>query len=306
MDRKFSEVDIPSLIGKIGVVTGGNSGLGFQISKVLSNHGVHVIMACRNESKAKAAVEEIRSGKPRGEVEARSLDLASLESVANFADQFRKEGTDLHLLINNAGLMAIDQEKTVDGFEMQFQVNYLSHFALTAQLMPVLLRTPQSRVVSMSSSAHRRGKIDFEDLMYEHRKYSRWGAYAQSKLAILLFIAELNRQLGSSSSTMALAAHPGVARTRLGQNAGGLVGYGFLLSAPLVAQSAYKGAMPAIRAATDPAVKGGQFFGPRHAMMGDPVLEIPSLAAQDTDDAIRLWNVSERLIGRRFSTLMSG
>ena len=181
---------------------------------------------------------------------------------------------------------------------MQLGVNHLGHFALTAMLMPVLLSTPQSRVVSMSSSAHRKGKMDFDDLMFERHPYSRWSAYAQSKLANLLFILELNRRLGASSQTKALAAHPGVANTNLGQNAGGIIGFGFRISAPLIAHSALKGAMPALRAATDPDAKGGQFYGPRYMMVGSPVVETPSLQARNLEDAQRLWKISEELTGK--------
>ena len=228
----------------------------------------------------------------------RSLDLASLASIDTFVAEFLTAETKLDLLINNAGLMAIDESRTVDGFEMQLGVNHLGHFALTAMLMPALLSTPQSRVVSMLSSAHRKGKMDFNDLMFERRPYSRWSAYAQSKLANLLFILELNRRLGASSQTKALAAHPGVANTNLGQNAGGIIGFGFRISAPLIAHSAIKGAMPALRAATDPDAKGGQFYGPRYMMVGSPVVETPSLQARNLEDAQRLWKISEELTGK--------
>ena len=298
MQQQFTEADIPILAGKTAIVTGANSGLGFEIAKTLANHGARVVLACRDESKAKTAADEIRKGYPSADVMVRSLDLASLASIDSFVAQFLTAETKLDLLINNAGLMAIDESRTVDGFEMQLGVNHLGHFALTAMLMPALLSTPQSRVVSMSSSAHRKGKMDFDDLMFERRPYSRWSAYAQSKLANLLFILELNRRLGASSQTKALAAHPGVANTNLGQNAGGIIGFGFRISAPLIAHSALKGAMPALRAATDPDAKGGQFYGPRFMMVGSPVVETPSLQARNLEDAQRLWKISEELTGK--------
>jgi len=298
MRQRFTEADIPILTGKTAIVTGANSGLGFEISKTLANHGARVVMACRDESKAKAAADEIRKGNPSADIMVRSLDLASLASIDTFVAEFLTAETKLDLLINNAGLMAIDESRTVDGFEMQLGVNHLGHFALTAMLMPALLSTPQSRVVSMLSSAHRKGKMDFNDLMFERRPYSRWSAYAQSKLANLLFILELNRRLGASSQTKALAAHPGVANTNLGQNAGGIIGFGFRISAPLIAHSAIKGAMPALRAATDPDAKGGQFYGPRFMMVGSPVVETPSLQARNLEDAQRLWKISEELTGK--------
>lgn len=294
---------VPNLSGKTAIVTGANSGLGFEISKVLASKGARVVMACRDEYKAKIAADEIRKGNHNADVMVRSLDLANLASVEQFVAEFNSAETKLHLLINNAGLMAIIESRTVDGFEMQFGVNHLGHFALTAMLMPTLLLTPESRIVSMSSSAHRQGKMDFADLMYESRPYSRWGAYAQSKLANLLFILELNRQLGVSSQTKALAAHPGVAKTKLGQNARGIIGFGFRVSAPLIAHSALKGAMPALRAATDPRAKGGQYYGPRFMIVGRPVVEPPSLQAQNFEDAERLWNISENLTGKQFPNL---
>ncbi len=298
MQQRFTEADIPILAGKTAIVTGANSGLGFEIAKTLANRGARVVLACRDESKAKTAADEIRKGNPSADVMVRSLDLASLASIDTYVAQFLTAETKLDLLINNAGLMAIDESRTVDGFEMQLGVNHLGHFALTAMLMPVLLSTPQSRVVSMSSSAHRKGKMDFDDLMFERRPYSRWSAYAQSKLANLLFILELNRRLGASSQTKALAAHPGVANTNLGQNAGGIIGFGFRISAPLIAHSALKGAMPALRAASDPDAKGGQFYGPRYMMVGSPVVETPSLQARNLEDAQRLWKISEELTGK--------
>ena len=298
MQQRFTEADIPILAGKTAIVTGANSGLGFEIAKTLANRGARVVLACRDESKAKTAADEIRKGNPSADVMVRSLDLASLASIDTYVAQFLTAETKLDLLINNAGLMAIDESRTVDGFEMQLGVNHLGHFALTAMLMPVLLSTPQSRVVSMSSSAHRKGKMDFDDLMFERRPYSRWSAYAQSKLANLLFILELNRRLGASSQTKALATHPGVANTNLGQNAGGIIGFGFRISAPLIAHSALKGAMPALRAASDPDAKGGQFYGPRYMMVGSPVVETPSLQARNLEDAQRLWKISEELTGK--------
>ncbi len=300
MNRKWSVEQIPNLAGKTAIVTGANSGLGFEITKVLAQHGARVIMACRNLDKANVAADAIRQSRPQGDIEVVSLDLASLKSVRSFASEFLEKSTHLDLLINNAGLMAINENRTEDGFEMQLGVNHLAHFALTSALMPLLLATPQSRVVSMSSNAHKFGSMNFADLMYEKRRYSRWGAYGQSKLANLLFIFELNKRLGTSATTMALAAHPGVASTNLGQNGGGIIGVGFLLTAPLIGHSAYKGSLPALRAATDPDARGGQYFGPRYSMAGPPVLESPKETASNSADAEQLWRISEKLTGVAF------
>jgi len=300
VDKKWTVESIPNLAGKTAIVTGANSGLGFEITKVLAQHGARVVMACRNLDKANAAADAIRQGDPKGEVVVASLDLASLKSVSHFANDFLRAETHLDLLINNAGLMAINERRTEDGFEMQLGVNHLAHFALSCALMPLLLATPQSRVVSMSSSAHKFGLMNFDDLNYERRRYSRWGAYGQSKLANLLFILELDKRLAEQINTMALAAHPGVAHTKLGQNGGGIVGMGFHLTAPLIGHSAFQGALPALRAATDPAAQGGQFYGPRFGMWGAPALSVPSLQARNFDDAQRLWEISEKLTGAKF------
>ncbi|HEY3293255.1 MAG TPA: oxidoreductase [Candidatus Nanopelagicaceae bacterium] len=302
MRERWTEDSIPDLSGKTAIVTGANSGVGFEISKVLARHGARVFMACRNLGKANDAVEEIRVENPAGDLRIRHLDLASLASVTRFSAEFLNRESQLHLLINNAGLMAINEKRTVDGFEMQFAVNYLGHFALSSMLMPLLTSTPGSRLVSVSSNAHKFGKMDFDDLMYERRRYSRWGAYGQSKLAILLFILELNNRPGRDSATKALAAHPGVAHTKLGQNGGGMVALGFHLSAPLIAHSAYKGSLPVLRAATDSLAQGGQYFGPRHSLWGSPVLATPSNSARNSEDARRLWAISEELTGTEFPT----
>lgn len=300
MTSKFTDSSIPSLTEKVAIVTGANSGLGFETSRILAKHGARVIMACRDLRKAEEAANEIRRNHPEANVVIKKLNLGEIASIEDFTREFLAQDNRLDILINNAGLMAINEAKTADGFEMQFGVNHLGHFALTTLLAPILIKTADSRVVSLSSSAHRAGTIHFGDLMYENREYSRWGAYAQSKLANLLFTLELNRRLKATSSAIALAAHPGVAKTNLGQNGGGVIGVGFRLTAPLIAHSALKGAFPAIRAATDPSATGGQYYGPRYGMFGDPVIETPSAAARDTETARHLWEVSESLTGKYF------
>jgi protochlorophyllide reductase len=227
-----------------------------------------------------------------------SLDLSDLASVASAAATFAASGRPLHMLINNAGLMALDKSTTVDGFEMQFGVNHLGHFALTADLLPTLLSTSGSRIVSMSSMGHRAGSMHFDDIMFTTR-YDRWRPYFQSKLANLLFTLELDRRLRKGGhGTAALTAHPGGSRTDLGSEGKGFTNAAMRHVVPLVTQSADIGAQPALRAAVDPTAVGGEFYGPRWIGVGRAVKEKPSKAARNADDARRLWTLSEELTGR--------
>ena len=229
----------------------------------------------------------------------RRLDLASLDSVAAFAEQLRTERQGLDLLVNNAGIMAVDEGRTADGFELQLGTNHLGHFALTARLLPLLLATPGSRVATMSSMGHRAGRLALDDLMGDVRGYGRWRAYFQSKLANLLFTAELDRRLrAAGAGTLAVVAHPGGSRTELGQEgsarsnramSGGVL--------PSLLQSAAAGALPMLRAVTAPDVVGGEFYGPAWLTAGHPVRETPSRRARRAEDARLLWDVSERLTG---------
>jgi NAD(P)-dependent dehydrogenase (short-subunit alcohol dehydrogenase family) len=292
----WDEKDMPSLEGKVALVTGANSGLGLEAATALARHGAKVLLACRNIQKAEAAADQVRAT-ATGEVEIVPLDLASLGSVAACAKLVRERETRLDLLLNNAGLMAVDEAKTEDGFEMQLGVNHLGHFALTAGLAPLVLATPGSRIVSMSSMGHRSGRMQFDDLFFEKRGYSRWRPYFQSKLANLLFTAELHRRLTEAKAdTMALAAHPGGSKTNLGNESGGLINR-LLRPLDIGAQSAAQGALPIVRAATDPTAEGGQFYGPRLMVWGHPVVETPSRRARNADDARRLWTRSEELTG---------
>lgn len=296
MADAWSTTQIPTLHGKVALVTGANSGLGLEIARSLSRAGADVVLACRSVDKANRAIDDIRASGAKGDLSVLPLDLADLSSVAAAAEEFRATGKPLHLLINNAGLMAIDQTKTVDGFEMQFGVNHLGHFALTAELLPTVLATPGSRIVTMSSMGHRRGKMNFADLM--HTKYDRWTPYFQSKLANLLFTAELHRRLqAKSASTIALAAHPGASSTDLGTEGKGITNYAMKI-VPFLTQSAARGSEPAVRAATDPSAVGGQFYGPRFIVQGRAVLETPSKRARNAEDAKRLWTMSEELTKR--------
>ncbi|HXV92880.1 MAG TPA: oxidoreductase [Pseudonocardia sp.] len=289
--------DIPDLGGRTAVVTGANAGLGLEITAALAARGAHVVMACRNTVKAEAAADAVRRRSPGARLEVRTLDLADLDSVAAFADGLLGAHDRLDVLVNNAGLMAVDESRTAQGFEMQFGVNHLGHFALTARVLPLLLATPGSRIGTMSSMGHRAAR-GLPDPRLD-RPYRRWQAYFRSKLANLLFTAELQRRLaGAGASTIAVAAHPGGSHTELGREGTSVLNRVALAVAGRLAQSAEAGARPMLRAVTDPAVRGGEFYGPRHLLRGAaPVRETPSRAARDADAARRLWDRSVELTG---------
>ncbi len=288
---------LPDLHGRTAIVTGANAGLGLQVATALAGAGATVVLACRNQVKGADAVRSIRAAHPAADVSAAPLDLADLSSVRAFGTAFAAEHDRLDLLVNNAGLMAVDEARTVDGFEMQLGVNHLGHFALTNQLLPLLTATPASRVASVSSFGHRAGRIDFDDLQAT-RRYRRWPAYFQSKLANLLFTAALQERLsGLGSTTLAVTAHPGFSRTDLGTEGASLSNRAMKVVVPMFTQSAARGALPMLRAATDPSCRGGEFFGPRYMTAGPPVLEKPSRRARDREVADRLWTVSAQLTG---------
>jgi protochlorophyllide reductase len=282
--------DIPDLTGRRAIVTGANAGLGLQVAHGLAAHGAEVVLACRNTTKAEAAAAVIRERSPAAKVEVGSLDLADLDSVAAFS---AAQSGRLDLLVNNAGLMAIDESRTAQGVEMQFGVNHLGHFALTARLLPLLLATPGSRVGTMSSMGHRAARGQAAPL-----RYDRWQAYFHSKLANLLFTAELQRRLAAASAaTIAVAAHPGASNTDLGTEGSGFSNWGLRLM-PFIGQPAERGSRPMLRALTDPAVRGGEFYGPRFVAFGaTPVRETPTGAARDAAAARRLWDRSVELSG---------
>jgi NAD(P)-dependent dehydrogenase (short-subunit alcohol dehydrogenase family) len=290
---------MPSQAGRIALVTGANAGLGFEISVALAAAGATVLLACRNQTKAAEAAEAIRRRVPNAPLELIPLDLSSLTSVAAAAAEVREHHERLDLLINNAGLMAVDESRTADGFEMQIGVNHLGHFALTLDLLPLLLATPGSRVVNMSSMGHRGGRLRLDDINVHHHKYSRWPAYFQSKLANLLFTLELQRRLTESGAgTIALTAHPGASKTDLGSEGTSFTNKLMKPAVPLFSQTAAIGALPLLRAATDPLAVGGEFYGPRWMTRGRPVTETPSRRARRGDDARALWTLSEQLTGR--------
>ena len=293
--------DVPDLAGRVAVVTGANSGLGLQIATDLAAAGARVVLACRNRERAGVAIDHIRATDPRGTVEFLELDLGDLASVRRAADDLSARIDRLDILGNNAGLMATDESRTADGFETQFGVNHLGHFALTGHLLPLLRSTPGARVVNHSSVGHRPGSFHRDDPNFERRRYRPWNAYFQSKLANLLFTFELQRRFDASSiDAMAVAAHPGGTRTDLGAEGSGWTNRLALAAAPLWGQHVSVGALPFVRAATDPTARGGDFYGPRWFFRGRPRLETPSRRARDPRAARELWAVSERLTGVRY------
>jgi NAD(P)-dependent dehydrogenase (short-subunit alcohol dehydrogenase family) len=304
----WTAADMPDLSGKVIVVTGGNSGIGFEAAKEFARKGAHVVLACRNREKARSAMEDIVAEIPGASIEIMDLDLASLDSVRQFAADFKANHDRLDILVNNAGIMMVPYSETEDGFESQFGINHLGHFALTGLLLEPLLAAPGARVVTISSNAHQRGRMDFNDLGFQNGdSYDRSAAYNRSKLANLLFTEELQRRFEESGADItAVAAHPGVSKTHLADHL--FEGPFIDLALPLadkIFQSAAMGALPTLRAAVDPFARGGDYYGPEgfNSFRGYPIKIAPSSAAQDTADAQRLWNVSERLTGVTYEAL---
>ncbi len=288
--------------GRVFVVTGANSGLGFETTKALASHGGAVVMACRNLQKAENAKNQILSMHPDANLVVMKLDLGDLASIKEFSEQFKSAYDRLDVLYNNAGLMAIPFQKTKDGFEMTIGVNHFGHFALTGLLIDHLLKTSKSRVVTVSSNFHKRGKINFEDINYEKRKYRKWEAYAQSKLANLMFTLEL-QDLLKGKETISVAAHPGYARTHLQEKGAELANNRirklFGKIGNVFAQSAYMGALPQIYAGVGEDVTGGDYFGPSGfmEMRGYPKKVKPHPTALNKEERKRLWKLSEELTG---------
>ena len=305
-DTNWTADDIPDQSGRVALVTGANSGLGLETAAALAGKGAHVVLACRDADKAKAAFDAIRARRPDASIEVQALDLASLASIRACADRVLAAHARLDLLLNNAGVMAIPRRTTADGFEMQLGTNHLGHFALTGLLLERLLAAPAARIVTVSSSAHRPGLIHWDDLQLE-RGYGKWRAYSQSKLANLLFAYELDRRLRRKGArTMSLAAHPGYAATNL-QFVGARMENStfmervFTLGNRLLGQSAADGALPTLYAATSPDVAGGDYVGPSRMFeaWGAPKKVGSSARSRDAGDARRLWERSEELTGVR-------
>ncbi|HSK50676.1 MAG TPA: oxidoreductase [Solirubrobacterales bacterium] len=301
MGEKWTATDIPDQVGRVAVVTGANSGLGLVTARELAKAGANVVLACRNLEKGEAAVRAIRAEEPDATLELESLDLASLDSVRAFAERFSAGHDGLDLLVNNAGVMACSpRRETADGFEMQLGTNHLGHFALTGLLLGALEGREDARVVTVSSTAHKLGRIRFDDLQSE-RRYGRWRAYCQSKLANVLFALELDRRLrAGGSKTKSLAAHPGYSDTNLQSAAPPALDRAFFaVTNRLLAQSEEMGALPQLYAGTRPRLDGGLFIGPDgfEEQRGHPRVVRPVKAGCDEDSARRLWEESERLTG---------
>jgi len=299
----WSSADIPDLAGRSIIVTGANSGIGLEAARSLAAHGAAVTLAVRDVDRGSTAADQIRMAWPQAQLEVARLDLADLASVREFAAAWTGAHPDgLDVLVNNAGIMAIPRRETADGFEMQLGTNHLGHFALTGLLVGSL--RPGGRVVTVSSSAHRFGRMDFDDLQ-SARSYQKWRAYGQSKLANILFALELHRRADEAGVDMrSIAVHPGYAATNLQsvgpQMSGSRVGVTMMsLVNRVLAQPAEAGAWPTLMAATDPTVPSGTFIGPTglKGARGTPGLETPSEAARDVDSARRLWDVSTELTG---------
>jgi NAD(P)-dependent dehydrogenase (short-subunit alcohol dehydrogenase family) len=291
---------IPDQTGRTAVVTGANSGLGLVTARELARKGAQVVLACRNLDKGRAALGSCEQAVAGAAPELEELDLASLASVHAFAERFMQEHDGLDILVNNAGVMAPPRQRTADGFELQFGTNHLGHFALTGRLLPVMEGRDDARVVTLSSTAHKFGRIAFDNLNGD-RRYFRWRAYGQSKLANLLFALELDRRLRAAESTVkSLAAHPGYAATNLQTAAPPLVDRIVMrVSNAVVAQSDEMGALPTLFAATQPGLDGGMYIGPDGPgeQRGYPKVVKPNSAARDEQTARRLWEVSEELTG---------
>ncbi|MCE0457856.1 MULTISPECIES: SDR family NAD(P)-dependent oxidoreductase [Curtobacterium] len=297
MTHDWTEQQIPDQVGRVAIVTGANTGLGFETARMLADHGATVILAVRDVEKGRRAAARMT-----GDVRVQPLDLTSLDSVRSAASDLRNEHERIDLLINNAGVMYTPKKITTDGFELQFGTNHLGHFALTGLLLDRLLPVAGSRVVTVSSIGHRmQAAIHFDDLQWE-RSYSRTGAYGQAKLANLMFTYELQRRLAPHGTTVAVAAHPGFSDTDLTRNVPAAFRLPVSWLTPVLTQPAEMGALSTVRAATDPGVLGGQYYGPgnRIETKGSPRIVTSSTDSHDLGVQQHLWTVSEELTGVTF------
>ena len=297
---KWTAGQIPPQGGKTALITGANSGIGYQAALELARHGAHVLLGVRNRAKGDAALARLLQESPGASAEVAELDMASLGSIRRFAQGFARP---LDLLVNNAGVMALpERELTEDGFERQFGTNHLGHFALTGLLMPQLLQTGSPRVITVSSLAHRNGKMVFDNLQSE-KNYVPWTAYNQSKLANLLFALELDRRARAAGARLrSIPVHPGISRTSIVDNGPGMNGLKMLMLrvlSPFITQDEAAGALPTLYAATAPEAQGGAYIGPDgfNAFKGWPTVEKPRPQALDEAAAKRLWTISEELTG---------
>ncbi len=305
--QHWSPDDIGDQTGKVALVTGANSGIGFETARVLADRGAHVVMACRDPEKGRRAADELENDLEQSSIELLTLDLSDLVAVGLAAERFLTRHARLDLLINNAGVMWTPYRETPDGFELQMATNHLGHFAFTGLILERLLTAGRSRVVTVSSVMHRVGRIDFDDVAGV-RGGTTWSHYAASKLANLLFTSELSRRLRQGDeSTIAVAAHPGWTRSNLVGAGAALGGGGYRAAARgyfghHLGQATAKGAWPTLYAATAPDVTSGQFIGPRHGgqLFGPPRVVRPARRAAREEEAARLWEVSEALTGVRY------
>jgi NAD(P)-dependent dehydrogenase (short-subunit alcohol dehydrogenase family) len=307
--QRWTEEDMPRLEGRTVVVTGANSGIGKEAARAMADAGAHVIFACRSMERGRDALDDVREQIGRDvSLELMRLDLADLDSIHHFAGGLAAVCDRVDILCNNAGLMAIPRRETADGFEMQLGVNHMGHFALTGLVLDLLRASDDARVVTVSSGAHKAGNIRFEDLHWRDG-YSKWGAYCQSKLANLLFAFELQRRLERAGleHVRSVACHPGYAATELQTKGPRMSGSKLMesfqsLSNRYIAQSARMGALPTLRAATDPGVGGSAYIGPDGLLeaTGYPRRVQATRRARDPELAARLWMVSEGATGVRY------
>lgn len=296
-NEKWTTQNIPEMQGKTVIITGANSGIGYEAVRALAAKNAAVVMACRSLDKGQVALEKIKSEIPQADLQLLALNLAELSSVRKFAQEFLAMHDRLDVLINNAGIMAVPYGKTADGFEMHFGTNHLGHFLLTGLLFELLKRTPNSRVVTVSSFAHYGGRINFENLNGE-KSYQKWRAYSQSKLSNVLFAYELQRRVSvNGDHPISVVVHPGYSATNLQHTS-----WFFNFINPIMAQSQEMGALPTLFAATSPQIHGGEYVGPDGFMelRGHPHITKSSQASYDEETARKLWEVSEKLTGMEF------
>ncbi len=302
-NKNWTTENIPDLTGKVIIVTGGNSGLGYEAVKALAQKGAEVILASRSVEKGETAKKEM--GDVKGKIAVMQLDLQDFTSIEKFTQDFRKKYDRLDVLLNNAGIMTTPYFKTKDGLEGQIGTNHFGHFKLTGHLLDLIGKTPDSRVVNVSSGAHKRGKMDFENLMFEKGGYSPMKAYGRSKLSNLLFTFELQRFFEANKvDSIAVAAHPGVSRTNLDRYIKGKLWFKLLYPVfKTFTQDQAQGALPEIRASVDPEVKGGEYYGPdgKREMKGFPVKVESNEASHNVEDAKKLWTISEEITGVKFA-----
>ncbi len=297
--KKWDSNDIPDQKGRVAVVTGSSSGIGYETARVLAEKNATVIIAVRNLKKGAVAADRIRSRHPDADVKVMELDLADLESIRSFAAEFKRNYSRVDLLINNAGVMMPPFTKTADGFELQFGTNHMGHFALTGLLMDLITATHDSRIINVSSGAHNYGNLDFEDLNWEKRPYKKARAYGDSKIANLYFTYELQRRLhDAGSNTVVAASHPGWTATELQRHTGL-----FRFLNHFFSQDITTGALPTLYAAVGPDVKGGDYYGPEgwKEMRGYPKKVESNELSHDEENARRLWEISEASTGVKFA-----